>query len=48
MTHTQSSTLTNFHVGMPLDMLDTMGKFCEAEILSIDSTTSTLRITYTY
>ena len=32
---------------MPLDVLDNVGKWCEAEILSIDSTTSTLR-TSTY
>lgn len=48
MTHTQSATLTNFHIGMPLDVKDTVGKWCEAEILSINTTTAILRITYTY
>jgi hypothetical protein len=47
LTRTQSTT-PNFYVGMPLDVQDTVGKWCEAEILTINTTTSTIRITYSY
>jgi len=42
------SSAPPFYVGMPLDVLDTVQKWCEAEVVEVDAKSKTIRITYTY